>query len=257
MTGVLSELPLSYALLSEGRRCGSASTVHEPSPAGRPYRALPARARRTLRPRDANRALARVLNPAGTAASQSGQKGTKQLFLQYGDCLIWVRYRYDAQREKRFKTVEFLVAERDWGPPRRRFAYDQIVGLRVGFADVAVRERVKQAGGTWNSERRVWQLPHDRVVALGLTSRIVDEPASNSGCPGRAERISMQMPGQIGEKFHVLRQNFEPALPGGDRRQLIDAGVIKRGLHGDDDVKGGVELPEAPSRETKTLSSMA
>jgi hypothetical protein len=58
-----------------------------------------------------------------------------------------VRYRYDAQRKKRFKTVELLVAERDWEPPRPRFAHDQIVGLRVAFADVAVRERVKQAGG--------------------------------------------------------------------------------------------------------------
>jgi hypothetical protein len=48
---------------------------------------------------------------------------------------------------------------------------------------VTVRERVKQAGGTWNPERRVWQLRYDRVRALGLTGRIVDEPASNSGCP--------------------------------------------------------------------------
>ena len=57
-------------------------------------------------------------------------------------------------------------------------------GLRVAFADVAVRDRVKQAGGTWNPERRVWQLRYDRVVALGLNGRIVDEPASNSGCQG-------------------------------------------------------------------------
>ena len=113
-----------------------------------------------------------------------GQKGTKQLLAQYGDRLICVRYRYDAQRKKRLKTVELLVAERDWEPPRPRFAHDQIVALRVAFADVAVRDRVKQAGGTWNPERRVWQLRHDRVVALGLNSRIVDEPASISGCPG-------------------------------------------------------------------------
>ena len=93
------------------------------------------------------------------------------------------RYRYDAQRKKRFKTVELLVAERDREPPRPRFAHDQIVGLGVAFADAAVRDRVKQAGGTWNPERRVWQVPYDRVVALGLNSRIVDEPASNGGCP--------------------------------------------------------------------------
>ena len=57
-----------------------------------------------------------------------GQKGTKQLLAQYGDRLICVRYRYDAQRKKRFKTVELLVAECDWEPPRPRFAQDQIVG---------------------------------------------------------------------------------------------------------------------------------
>ena len=112
-----------------------------------------------------------------------GQRGTKQLLAQYGDRLICVRYRYDAERKKRFKTVEILVAERDWEPPRPRFADDQIVGLRVAFADVAVRERVKQAGGTWNPERRVWLLRYERVVALGLSGRIVAQSASSSGCP--------------------------------------------------------------------------
>jgi hypothetical protein len=157
MTSVLSQLPLSYAVLLEHRSYGSASAVHEPNPTGRP--AAP-RVRLHLKP---------------------GQKGTKQLLAQYGDRLICVRYRYDAQRKKRLKTVELLVAERDW-QPRRRFADDQIVGLRVDFADVAVRAQVKQAGGRWNPERRVWQLRYDRVVALGLTSRIADESASTPRC---------------------------------------------------------------------------
>jgi hypothetical protein len=111
-----------------------------------------------------------------------GQKGTKHLLAQYGDRLICVRYRYDAQRKKRLKTVEILVAERDWDPPQPRTAPDHLVELRVAFADVVVRQRVKQAGGTWNPERRLWQLRYDRVVALGLTSRIVDDGASNAGC---------------------------------------------------------------------------
>src|SRR2546426_9085450 len=46
-------------------------------------------------------------------------------------------------------------------------ANDQIVGLRVAFAEVAVRDRVKQASGMWNPERRVRQLRYDRVTALG------------------------------------------------------------------------------------------
>src|SRR3972149_4352770 len=134
MTSVLTELPLSYAVLSEGRRCGSAPTVREPSPA--PGSSTP-RVHLHLKP---------------------GQKGTK--------------------------PVELLVAERGWQPPQPRFAHDQIVGLRVAFADVAVRDRVKQAGGTWNPERRVWELRDDRAGALGLTGRIVDELASTSGCQG-------------------------------------------------------------------------
>ena len=128
MTSVLRELPpLSYAVLPEGRRCGSESAVHEPSPAGPPYRAssiAPAgpSARATPPRRSPEFSTARVrlhLKP--------GQKGTKQLLAQYGDRLICVRYRYDARRKKRFKTVEILVAERDWEPhglasPRTRLS---------------------------------------------------------------------------------------------------------------------------------------
>jgi hypothetical protein len=147
MTSVLRELPLSYVVLSEGRRCGSASAVHEPSPAGPPDRAssiAPAgpSARATPPRRSPKSSTSRVrlhLKP--------GQKGTKQLLAQCGDRLICVRYRYDAQRKKRFKTVELLVAERDWEPPRPRFAHDQVVGFRVAFADVAVRDQVSRREG--------------------------------------------------------------------------------------------------------------
>ena len=89
------------------------------------------------------------------------QKGTKQLLAQYGDRLVCVRYRYDAQQKKRFKTVELIVAEREWDPPASRFADDAIVGVRVGFAEVEIRDQVKRAGGKWNRGRKVWEL---RVV---------------------------------------------------------------------------------------------
>jgi hypothetical protein len=42
-----------------------------------------------------------------------GQRGTKKLVSQYGDRLVCVRYRYDAQQKKRFKTVELIVDEID------------------------------------------------------------------------------------------------------------------------------------------------
>ena len=76
-----------------------------------------------------------------------GQKGTKQLLALDGDRLICVRYRYDPQRQKRLKTVELLGAERDWEPPRPLYADNQIVGVSIALAEVAGRERAKQAGG--------------------------------------------------------------------------------------------------------------
>ena len=171
MTCVLSQIPLSYTVLPERRRHRSASSVQEPNPTGRP---AATRVRLHLKP---------------------GQKGTKQLLAEYGDRLICVRYRYDAQRKKRLKTVELIVAERDW-EPRPRFADDQIVGLRVAFADVAVRTQVKQAGGTWNPVRRVWQLRYERVVrsackAVSSTNRhpLLDVPRLLRG-------ICIQMPGR-------------------------------------------------------------
>jgi len=182
MTRVCRERPFRYAVLTGARWRGRVSAVHEPSPTGSTDRAsltapagFSSHALPPRRSRELSTARVRLrLKP--------GQKGTKRLLAQYGDRLICVRYRYDAERKKRFKTVELLVAERDWEPPRPPIAPDQIVGLRVAFAEVAVRDRVKQAGGTWNPERRLWQLRHDRVVTLGLNHRIVNESASANRC---------------------------------------------------------------------------
>ena len=104
-----------------------------------------------------------------------GQIGTQQLLAQYGDRLICVRYRYDPQRQKRLKAVELLLTERDWEPPRPPYADHQIIGVRIALAEVAGRERAKQAGGPWNPDRQVWELPYRDAVALRLATRIVKD----------------------------------------------------------------------------------
>ena len=109
-----------------------------------------------------------------------GRKGTKQLLAQYGDRLVCVRYRHDAQQKKRFKTVELIVAEWAWEPPAPRLPADQRVALRIGFAEVALRERVKQAGGKWNPRQKVWELCYGHVVALNLEARIAEEEVTIS-----------------------------------------------------------------------------
>ena len=104
---------------------------------------------------------------------QPGQDGAKGLQAEYGDRLVCVRYRYDAQKQKRYKTVELVVAEEQWEPPAPRPAPEQIVAVRVSAPEATLRQQVKNAGGQWDGQRRVWKLRYDRVVALGLNKRIV------------------------------------------------------------------------------------
>jgi len=87
-------------------------------------------------------------------------------------------------RRSDFKTVELIVAEREWDPPAPRFAADAVVGVHVGFTEVEIREQVKQAGGKWNRNRKVWELRYAQVVALKLEPRIVEEEASNTRYQG-------------------------------------------------------------------------
>jgi hypothetical protein len=121
-----------------------------------------------------------------------GKKGTKQLLAQYGDRLLCVRYRYDPELRKRFKTVELVVAECHWVPRRPRFYADQVVGVRIGFAERALRERAKQAGARWNSDQKVWQMRYSQAVALGLVNRIQTEDGIQSWIPGdRVEHLDV------------------------------------------------------------------
>ncbi len=106
------------------------------------------------------------------------QRGAKQLLAQYGNRLVCVRYRYDAQHKKRFKTVELIVEEGAWDPHAGKWQTDSLVPVRVTVSEVALRQQVKRVGGKWNPQRGVWEVRYDHVRALGLTDRIVEEGES-------------------------------------------------------------------------------
>jgi hypothetical protein len=91
-----------------------------------------------------------------------GQPGTKQFLEQYGEQLVCVRYRYDAQMRKRIKTIELVVAETEWLPPAERFAKDEIVW----------QQRLRAAGGKWDSQRCVWNIRYDAAVKLGYATNV-------------------------------------------------------------------------------------
>jgi len=53
-----------------------------------------------------------------------GQKGTKRLTDKYGDALVCIRFRYDAESRQRLKTVELIVEKADWTPPAPKYSAD-------------------------------------------------------------------------------------------------------------------------------------
>ena len=102
-----------------------------------------------------------------------GQRGTKKLVAKYGDRLVCVRYRYDEQTKKCYKTVELIEEAVDWEPKADTMADQTLVEIQIDWSETELRAAVKAAGGRWNPERKVWRLPYGQVVALGLEQRIV------------------------------------------------------------------------------------
>ncbi len=97
-----------------------------------------------------------------------GQRGTRRFTDRYRDRLVCVRYRYDADSQRRVTTVELVVDEGAWTPSPKT-----VVGVRVVWGEADLARRVKQAGGRWDPERKVWDLPYGKVQRLGLEGRIV------------------------------------------------------------------------------------
>ena len=104
-----------------------------------------------------------------------GQNGTKKLLATYGERLLRVRYRYDAARGVRHKTVELIVETVPWVPNRRnaRREPQDMVAVRIAFSETTLRERIKAAGAIWRPRQRLWEVDWKTVLALGLQGRVV------------------------------------------------------------------------------------
>jgi hypothetical protein len=108
-----------------------------------------------------------------------GARGTRRYQNKYAERLVCVRYRKDPARQRRLTTVELIVDE---GPliSRRRVEKElnphpnRHILVKISYREEELRQRAKQAGGKWLPEKRLWQLPYHKAIALGLRSRIVE-----------------------------------------------------------------------------------
>ena len=121
------------------------------------------------------------------ATLRPGQKGTHKLVARFGERLIRVRYLYDADAGRRYKTVELIVSSAPWRPkprnPRRR--NEDIVALRIGYHEADLRERAKRLGAVWRPIQRLWEITWLDAKRLGLSDRVV-APVPDRNAPGYA-----------------------------------------------------------------------
>ncbi len=107
-----------------------------------------------------------------------GQKGTRKLVARFGERLVCVRYLYDAESGRRYTTVELVVSSGPWRPrprlPRRRD--EEIVAVRIAYAEADPRQRAKRLGAVWRSAQKLWELSWLDVKRLGIADRVVASP---------------------------------------------------------------------------------
>jgi len=97
-----------------------------------------------------------------------GQRGTARWIDRFGDKLVCVRYREDPRTGKRFTTVELIVDVRE---PKD----DVQLLVEVKIQESGLRQRVKEHGGRWNPNRKLWQFSYASIQALGLEDRVVEK----------------------------------------------------------------------------------
>jgi hypothetical protein len=101
---------------------------------------------------------------------------------QYGSALVCVRYRNDPLARKRYKTVELIVAEQPWEPSAspsstsgagRMYRERSEVLVGTSYTEHDLRARIKQVGGRWLPDLKLWSMSRRYAIATGLQGRIV------------------------------------------------------------------------------------
>ena len=99
------------------------------------------------------------------------QPGAIKLARHYGDALVCVRYRRDANGSHRHTTVELVVD--CVAVETRNGKAERIVGVRVGFNETQLRQQVRDSGAKWDAPACLWRMPLRTAKRLGLLDRVV------------------------------------------------------------------------------------
>ena len=100
------------------------------------------------------------------------QPGAQKLARRYGEALVCVRYRHNANGTWRYTTVELVV---DQAPVMSKRADAVIVSVYIGYDEAAMQRKAREGGAQWDLRDKVWRMPRKLARRLGLIARIRPE----------------------------------------------------------------------------------
>ncbi len=102
----------------------------------------------------------------------AGMPGTKKLVEEFGDKLICVRYKYDAGKKTKYKTVELIVDQGFWDPDESIGKKSRKVFVKINYSETELRTKIKAAGGRWEPDKKLWEIEHKKLKPMGMEDRI-------------------------------------------------------------------------------------
>ena len=111
---------------------------------------------------------------------QPGEAGTKRYVEHFGKALVCVRYRKHPDKHERLTTVELIIGNGFYLPESNTLAdspernVNRNVYLRIGYNEKALQSQVKQAGGKWQPQHKVWVIRYREARRLNLLERVVE-----------------------------------------------------------------------------------
>jgi hypothetical protein len=107
-----------------------------------------------------------------------GMPGSRRFQKHWGENLVAVRYRRGTN--KLYTTIEIVVDEREQSHPEislnavHSFKRRQLVAIPIAFEEHQLRAAAKRSRAMWSVEKKVWVMPYDTAVALGVHNRVIE-----------------------------------------------------------------------------------
>lgn len=80
--------------------------------------------------------------------------------------------RIVAENPASLDELKRLLASTPVSPPQSKSDMD-LLAIKIDYEEKELRDRIKEAGGTWNKGKKAWILPPSQVEKLGLRDRVI------------------------------------------------------------------------------------